>query len=95
MASDEQRRLREYIKEKTGANEVDAISLKQDKERVEVIKDLIVGLSDANRFIAGDGLNDLGLAKLEAMLQLYQGTDGLSHASFAGTGKDKKEVVPY
>lgn len=95
MASDEQRRLREYIKEKTGANEVDAISLKQDKERVEVIKDLIVGLSDANRFIAGDGLNDLGLAKLEAMLQLYQGTDGLSHASFAGTGKDKKYFEHY
>ena len=95
MASDEQRRLREYIKEKTGANEVDAISLKQDKERVEVIKDLILGLNDANRFIAGDGLSDLGLAKLEAMLQLYQGTDGLSHASFAGTGKDEKYFEHY
>lgn len=95
MASQEQKALKEYIKSKTQANEVDAVSLKQDKERVEVLKDLILGLNDANRFIAGDGLSDLGLAKLEAMLQLYEGTDGLSHASFAGTGKDEKYFEHY
>lgn len=93
MASKEQKALREYIAEKTGANKADAVGLKQSKEQVEVIRELIVGLNDANRAIAGDGLSDLGLAKLETIMQLYQGTDGLSHASFGGLGGKYSSII--
>ena len=94
-ASKAKRELKELTSEQEKANKVDAEAVKINKEKVEVFDDLILGLNEANRALVGDSLSDLGLAKLETMLQLYVGTDGLTHASFAGTGKDQAYFDHY